>query len=255
MKCSPRIKCFSPTLRWKVTPVDTTRHRHAIGYIRLSDRAARGGECSLERQEAEIRRWCESNGLKLTSVKSDIGTSGKKVSRAGLNDAISECALRGALLVSYSLDRLARDVKVLERLKSERVAFRALDVPEASEHMIDLMLIFARMYSDQISNKMKAYHKSRKEAVARGEMTPHPVPKPAPNIEAARRTIAHARETRVARTQKRAGYVWNHIRPMVESGASLHEIAARLNDDGVTAPRGGQWYAAGVARIVSRHSA
>jgi Recombinase len=33
---------------------------------------------------------------------------------------------------------------------------------------------------------------------------------------------------------------------------SLHAIAAALNERGVMTPRGGQWYAASVARVMGR---
>lgn len=253
MKCSPTV-ILRPKPRWGKMSLNR-QVKTAVGYVRLSDRAATGNEVSLARQEAEIRAWCDRMGLKLASVHCDIGKSGRKLNREGLDSAVAECSLRGAVLVAYSLDRVARDRRVLERLQAERVPFRCLDLPEMNETLLALVQFVGEIYTRNISDKMKSYHKSRKEKAARGLCEPHPTPKYSPDAETARRTIAHARETRVARTQKRAGYVWEHIKPLVESVTSLHEIAARLNDEGVTAPRGGPWYAAGIARIVSRHSA
>lgn len=254
MNRSARYNCSSASFRWEVIPVDATKTRQAIGYVRLSDRAARGDECSLERQENEIRRWCAANGLELVAVRSDVGKSGQKLNRAGLDDAISECALRNAILVSFSLDRIARNPKVLERLKNERVAFRALDVPQANELMIDLMMIFAKMYSDQISHKMKAYHKSRKEAVARGEASPHPVPSPCPNPAAARSTMAAARAVRDQKAATRNGYVWTRIEPMVAAGKSFRQIANELNQAGFVSSRNKPWSHVAVARIIAKFS-
>lgn len=240
--------------RWEVIPVDTTKTRQAIGYVRLSDRAARGDECSLERQENEIRRWCVANGLELVAVRSDVGKSGRKVKRAGLDDAISECALRNAILVSYSLDRIARNPKVLERLKNERVAFRALDVPQANEMHIDMMMFYAKFYSDQISHKMKSYHAARRESAARGETTPHPIPSHRPDPSVARSTMAAARAVRDQKAATRNGYVWNRIEPMVAAGKSFRQIANELNQAGFVSSRNKPWSHVAVARIIAKFS-
>ena len=239
--------------RFKIMPVTNTKI--AIGYTRLSDRAATGDETSLERQEAEIRSWCERNGLTLVQVYSDVGKSGRKLKRAGLNAAVSECVLRGAVLVSYAFDRIARNTKVIDRLKSERVVFRCLDLPEMNETLLPLVQCMAEIYSRQVSDKMRAYHAHRKSEVAAGRAEPHPVPTYRPEPDVARESIAHARDTRIARTSKRAGYVWNHIQPMLAEGKSIREITKILNDTGIKASRGGAWHPAGVQRIIARHTA
>ncbi len=258
MKCSETNRTFhglmKPKIMWKVIPVDTSKYRQAIGYIRLSDRGADGSEVSLARQESEIRRWCESNGLELVAVRSDIGKSGRKLNRNGLNEAISECALRNAILISYSLDRICRDRKILERLKNERVAFRAMDVPEANEMLLDLMMIFAEMYSKSVSTKMKAYHKNRRERAARGEVDPHPVPSHRPDPAAARETVAVAREAKSKKAATRNNYAWAKIKPMVADGKSHRQIARELNEAGFVSARNKPWSHVAVARIVAKFS-
>jgi DNA invertase Pin-like site-specific DNA recombinase len=238
------------SLKWEPIPVDTTKYRQAVGYIRLSDRAAREGETSLERQESEVRAWCQANGLELVAVCSDVGKSGRKLNRAGLHQAIGECSLRNAVLVAYSLDRIARDRKVLDRLKSERVAFRALDVPEVSEMWVDMMLFFNGLYSRMVSEKMAKYHAHRKEMVARGEAAPHPVPTARPNRETARKSIESAREVHVSKARTRKAHAWERIRPMYESGMSTRAIAASLTGSGFVSSRGKPWNHMAVARII-----
>lgn len=237
-------------LKWEPMPVDTKKYRQAVGYIRLSDRAAREGEISLERQENEIRAWCHANGLELVTVCSDLGKSGRKLNRAGLHQAIGECSLRNAVLVAYSLDRIARDRKVLDRLKSERVAFRALDVPEVSEMWIDMMMFFNGLYSRIVSEKLTKYHADRKRMVARGEMTPHPVPTARPNRETARKNIESARAVHVAKARTRKAHAWERIRPMYESGMSTHKIAKALTESGYKSSRDKPWTHVAVGRII-----
>lgn len=238
------------SLKWEPIPVDTKKYRQAVGYIRLSDRAAREGETSLERQENEVRAWCKANGLELVAVCSDVGKSGRKLNRAGLHQAIGECSLRNAVLVAYSLDRIARDRKVLDRLKSERVAFRALDVPEVSEMWVDMMLFFNGLYSRMVSEKMAKYHAHRKQLVARGEADPHPVPTARPNRETARKSIESAREVHVSKARTRKAHAWERIRPMHESGMSTRKIAESLTESGFVSSRGKPWNHMAVARII-----
>jgi DNA invertase Pin-like site-specific DNA recombinase len=240
--------------RWKWRKMKA-KTKIAVGYVRLSDRAADGTEISIERQESEIRSWCDRNGMQLVAVHADAGQSGKKLKRKGLDAAVSDCVLRGGVLVAYSLDRIARDRRVLERLQAERVPFRCLDLPEMNETLLALVQFVGEIYTRNISDKMKAYHAHRKAQVKAGTATPHPVPTYRPDAEAGRQSIEHARRARVERTSKRAGYVWEHIRPLVAEGKSFRQIAAELNSAGITASRGGDWHAAGVARIVARHSA
>lgn len=257
MKCSSTIQIVTLE-KWKPTMPELT-HKTAVGYVRLSDRGANGTEVSLERQRDEIRSWCKRNGVELIAVFEDVGKSGRKVNRKGLNQAISECSLRDSLLVSFALDRIARSQKVLDRLKSERIAFRALDFPEVSELMLDVLIFAHNMYSRMVSKKMTAYHKHRKERVERGEATPHPVPTSKGLKYGDPESVAHARQVRVKRSKDKRKTVWEHIRPLHESGMSPRKIAQRLDEMGINPLRrakpgqpAGKWNHVSVRRIIDQ---
>lgn len=228
--------------------------KYAVGYVRLSDRGADGTEVSLDRQRDEIRAWCDRNGLQLVATFEDVGVSGRKSARRGLDQAIMECSMRGALLVAYSLDRIARSPKVLDRLKSERVAFRAMDFPEVSELMLDVLMFVNSMYSRMVSAKMKGYHQNRKERAARGEVTPHPIPAACPDREKARQTIGAARQAHVDKAAARNRYVWERIEPMHKAGKSTRQIATALNDGGFVTSRQKPWSHVAVSRVIEQFS-
>jgi hypothetical protein len=55
-----------------------------------------------------------------------------------------------------------------------------------------------------------------------------------------------------ARANKRAAGLLPHLLPMKAGGASLRRIADGLNRCGIPAPRGGDWSAVAVKRILDR---
>ena len=242
-----------PMAGWSPPDMPGIKTKFAVGYVRLSDRGAIGTEVSLDRQRDEIKAWCDRNGLTLVATMEDVGVSGRKATRNGLDQAIMECSMRGALLVAYSLDRIARSPKVLDRLKSERVAFRAMDFPEVSELMLDVLMFVNSMYSRMVSSKMKGYHQNRKERAARGEVAPHPIPKGSPDRVKARQNIGAARQVHVDKSTARNRHVWTKVEPLHKSGKSTRQIAMALNDDGFVTSRNKPWSHVAVSRIIDQY--
>jgi DNA invertase Pin-like site-specific DNA recombinase len=225
-----------------------------VGYVRLSDRGAGADEVSLDRQRESIENWARENGLELKSIHEDVRVGGRKLSRKGLDRAIGEAALRGCVLVVFSLDRLSRNPEILRRLEMERVSFRALDCPDANELTIGILITLAEYYSKTVSNKLKAYHAHRKAKVEAGLATPHPVPAPPkPSPEVYEENLAKGRETRSKAARTRSAHAWRVIEPLVAQGLSIREIERRLNAEGYTAPRGGKWSAMAVSRVIKAH--
>jgi DNA invertase Pin-like site-specific DNA recombinase len=222
----------------------------AIGYTRISDRGANGSELSLQRQAEEIQAWCIRNGYELVDTFSDVGKSGRKLQRDGLHSAIKECSLRKATLIAFSLDRIARDQKVLERLKAEKVAFRALDVVDASEISLDMLMFFSKMYSQMVSAKMKRYHLHRKELVEKGVAKPHPLPEAKPDPIKSRANAEKARAKHVQQSKTRNDYAWEKIEPLHKDGLSTRVIAKNLNEKGFYGASGKPWNHVSVCRII-----
>lgn len=91
-----------------------TRQPYAVGYCRFSPRPGADQCDSCDRQEQEIRDWCERNGVQLRAVCRDENRSGADDEREGLEEAI-DTLKRGDLLLIRDLSRLARDNGMTER--------------------------------------------------------------------------------------------------------------------------------------------
>lgn len=224
----------------------------AVGYVRLSSKAAKEDSVSIERQKAEVISWCNRNGFNLTNIYTDTKVSGRKVNRIGLDAAIGEAAMRGCALVAYSLDRLIRDHDVLRRLKDERITFRLLDMPETNELVIDTLVGVAKAYSQQISDKMRKYHQHRKEQVLAGLATPHPTPLPNPKPEQYQPALKAARAKRTKKADTFNAHAWRFIEPMAQQGKSTRGICEELNIKGFQTSTGNPWTNVAVFRIIQK---
>jgi len=84
----------------------------AIGYVRVSSEKQVRDGVSLEAQQARITAWAVANGTQLLAVHVDAGISGAKAyNRPALQTALAEACKHKAVVVVYSLSRLARSTK------------------------------------------------------------------------------------------------------------------------------------------------
>jgi site-specific DNA recombinase len=113
-----------------------------------SDEQAKGGY-GLEFQEADIRAFCERNGLELVNVCRDEGYSGSTAARPGFQEMMSWARdRRFDVLVVWKLDRLFRNtmltLQTVDELSSLDIEFRS--VQESFTHDSNgrfLLTIFA----------------------------------------------------------------------------------------------------------------
>lgn len=138
---------------------------NAIGYIRVSTDGQVQDGVSLEAQRARIEAWCVANSCELLQVHMDAGLSGSRAdNRPALQAALSQACARKAVLVVYSLSRLARSTKDAI-LISERLAKSGADLVSLSERidttsaagkMIFRMLaVLAEFERDQIAERTR----------------------------------------------------------------------------------------------------
>ena len=84
----------------------------AIGYARVSTDGQVNDGVSLDAQQVKILAWCEANGWKLVGLHVDAGLSGcRATNRPGLQVALTLACEHKAVLVVYSLSRLARSTR------------------------------------------------------------------------------------------------------------------------------------------------
>lgn len=108
---------------------------NAIGYIRVSTEGQATEGVSLESQQARIKAWCIANEYTLVSMHVDAGLSGGRAdNRPALQAALNETCKLKAVLVVYSLSRLARSTKDTI-LISERLSKAGADLVSLSEKL------------------------------------------------------------------------------------------------------------------------
>lgn len=217
----------------------------AIGYIRVSTESQATEGVSLSAQRARIAAWCHANDYELVAVFEDAGISGASMGRREGLQAAMKAASKGMALVSYSISRLARSTRDmleladrLERQGADLVSLtEKIDTTSAAGRMVFRMLaVLSEFERDLVGERTKAALAHKK---AKGEKY-GPVPFGFQEVEG-----------RLVEVRREAQAVAEIIR-MRERGLAYREIADRLNTDGVTGKRGGQWHASTVRYVINR---
>lgn len=138
----------------------------AIGYVRVSTEGQAMEGVSLDAQKAKIEAWATLAGVELSAVHVDAGLSGGRAdNRPALQKALAEACKQKAVLVVYSLSRLARSTKdaiaiseQLDKAGADLVSLsEKIDTTSAAGKMIFRMLaVLAEFERDQISERTSA---------------------------------------------------------------------------------------------------
>ena len=206
-----------------------------VTYLRVStDRQGQSG-LGLEAQRTAVAPYVEAGRPLGEFVEVE---SGRRDDRPQLTAALALCRQHKARLVIAKLDRLARSVAFISNLMESGVEFVAADMPAANRFMLHIMAAVAEHEREMISQRTCA---ALAVAKCKGIRLGNPRPDTAP----ARAAIA----TRVAAFRA-------NVRPQLQAlqaqGYSLRQTAARLNAQGITAPRGGLWHPATVRSIINK---
>jgi len=216
-----------------------------IAYYRVSTaRQGRSG-LGLEAQQRAVRDYLNGGSWKLAGEFTEV-ESGKRDDRPELAEALAACRVHRATLVIAKLDRLARDARFLIGLQKAGVSFRAADMPEANEMVVGIMAVVAQAERKMIGERTRV---ALAAAKARGvKLGGRPE-----NLK--RTTIGrrNANAKRSAKANARAADLLPTIKALQAAGiSSVSSIAKGLNEQGITAPRGGQWQAVQVQRVIER---
>jgi DNA invertase Pin-like site-specific DNA recombinase len=215
-----------------------------VSYLRVStNRQGRSG-LGLEAQRKAVEDFLNGGRWDLIAEFVEV-ESGKRDDRPKLAEALGLCRLHNATLVIAKLDRLSRDAAFLLGLQKAGVRFVAADMPEANELVVGIMAVVAQAERKMISTRTKAALAAAKAMGVRlGK------PENLRNQDAGR---MQGRARRSAMAAERAADLQPIITDVRASGASsLREIAARLNQRGIPAARGGPWSAVQVKRALER---
>jgi DNA invertase Pin-like site-specific DNA recombinase len=223
-----------------------------VAYYRVStDKQGKSG-LGLEAQRAAVAAFLNGGDWQMVREFTEI-ESGKRSDRPQLQAALAACRMYGAKLVIAKLDRLSRNASFLLNLQEAGVEFVCADMPSANKLTIGVMALVAEEERRAISARTKAALQAAKaRGVKLGGHRKNPQGEPVSispeNIAKGRQAIAH-------RANTKAAYVAPAVRELQAGGASsLREIAAGLNSAGIPTPRGGQWSAVQVKRMMDRLS-
>ena len=136
--------------------------KKAYGYSRVSTKKQEQHGYSLEAQKEQIENYCKRNGYELIGFEAEA-ESGTKADRPLLEEALNICQLADATLIVAKIDRLTRDLHFLTGLQNKGIKFLALDMPEANESMLQIMITFAQMENKLRSQRVKEGMRKAKE--------------------------------------------------------------------------------------------
>jgi len=207
----------------------------ALLYARVSTQLQVSDGVSLDVQERQLRQAAELAGYTEFELIREEGRSGKSITgRPALTAALKrlDTGTASALFVTR-IDRLARSTKdflsIIDRANANkwRLVMLDLNLDTASyqgRFVVTIMSALAEMERGIIAERQKDVHKDRR---ARGikwgvDMGPK---------------------------NKTSDEVKDLVRKQKDSGLSFHEIARRLNNNGVPTQNGGRWYATTVKNI------
>ena len=136
--------------------------KKAYGYSRVSTKKQEQQGYSLEAQKEQIENYCNRYGYELIGFQAEA-ESGTKADRPLLEEALNICQLADATLIVAKIDRLTRDLHFLTGLQNKGIKFLALDIPEANESMLQIMITFAQMENKLRSKRVKEGMRKAKE--------------------------------------------------------------------------------------------
>lgn len=224
--------------------------RQAVGYIRVSTTGQAVDGVSLDAQRAAIVKHADAAGLELLSIEADEGLSGKRAdTRPALQRAVERASATGAVLVVYSLSRLARSTRdtlaiaeQLERAGADLVSLsERIDTSGACGRMVFRMLaVLAEFERDTTAERTRAALRFKR---ANGFKTGGAVP----YGFTVDRTSGKPRLVELADEQAAIG----RMLQLHNAGRSLRAIAAELTADGIAPRSGGRWHAKVIAGIIT----
>jgi DNA invertase Pin-like site-specific DNA recombinase len=218
-----------------------------VAYYRVSTAKQGASGLGLEAQQESVRSYLNGGRWKLIAEVTEV-ESGKNNDRPKLQEALRLCRTRKATLIIAKLDRLARNVNFISNLMESSVEFTAVDFPQANRLTVHILAAVAEHEAAMISARTKAALQAAKaRGVQLGGDRAGIIASQSP------KGVAASAAVRSAKAQKHASDILPTIEAAKAAGASsLREIAEYLNDHGEAAPRGGEWSAVQVSRVIGQ---
>lgn len=215
-----------------------------VTYMRVSTAEQGKSGLGLQAQKRDMSIFLETYSevpFEVIGEFTDV-LSGADDSRPELTKAIDLARRTGAELLVAKLDRLSRRVSFIASLMEDpKLSLRVAQMPHADKFQLHVYAALAEQERDFISKRTKA---ALVEAKARGQ-----------KLGGLRDKTMKRNTVVMANAKARADKVAGLVTPLKEAGKSLREIAAHLDQAGVSTARGGRWNASQVQRVLQRVNA
>lgn len=215
--------------------------RQFVTYRRVSTQEQGRSGLGMDAQVRDITIYLEQYAEQPFEVIADFEDvqSGTADGRPELQRALELVRKTGAELLVAKLDRLSRKVSFIATLMDDKkVRLRVAAMPNADKFQLHIYAALAEQEREFISLRTKA---ALAEAKARGT-----------KLGGLRDKTGERNKAVQAQAKAGAERVAGLIVPLRDQGATLRDIAASLNKSGVPTPRGGQWQASQVQRVLKR---
>lgn len=213
-----------------------------VSYFRVSTQKQGNSGLGLEAQRATVADYAKRAGGTIVAEFTEV-ESGKKNSRVQLAEAIAVAKRTGATLVIAKLDRLARNAAFIFALRDAGVSFVACDIPEANTLTVGIFAVMAQHEAELISTRTKAALKAKKQ---RGDKLGTPA-----NLTAEARAKGRQAHSRNAANNQNTVTARGYAQLLRTGGATLRAMAQTLNGEGFRTPKGGQFSAVQVLRLLA----
>jgi DNA invertase Pin-like site-specific DNA recombinase len=229
-----------------------------VAYYRVSTQRQGESGLGLEAQEDAVKSYIARNHWRRPIGEFTEIESGRNSKRPKIHEAIALCKARNARLVIAKLDRLARDVHFVTGLKKSGVSFVACDLPDANTLTVNILAAVAQDEAERISTRIRealavAKRRLAKEGRTLGgrryllnKKTGKPTKK-LWDLGSVQPLAVAARKRNVA--EHNAPLITT-VKALRHDGKTLVEIGAELEGLGKHPPRGGEWHAAQIARLL-----
>lgn len=219
---------------------------HFVTYLRVStDRQGQSG-LGLEAQRKAVAEHVAGKG-EIATEYLEV-ESGRNNERPQLACALAEARRTGAVLLIAKLDRLARNMALVANLLEAGVEIAAADMPHANRFVLHVMAAVAEHEARSASERTRAAlgaARRRGKALGWGN--------PGRSAEQRQAALLGARSN-VLKADRHAANVLPVIQQVAARGASLRQIAAKLNELGLRTARGGLWHATTVRNLLLREA-
>lgn len=216
-----------------------------IAYYRVSTAGQGKSGLGLEAQKAEVERYLRESGETLEDEVTEVQSGKSEGNRPVLLEALKRCRKEGHTLVVAKLCRLSRDAAyVLTLMKDAKVQLRVASMPNADNLQLGIWAVLNQQERETISRRTK---EALQAAKARGVRLG--------GTGGASASLVAMNAARVAAANAHAQEHGGLVRHLREQGMTLQAIATTLNKAGKRTPRGCDWTAVAVQRVLKRDAA